>query len=118
MVFTPEEALDLHLRMSTLRMIVLLRTLQHAQYQLRLKTEEALSLQRRLRVVNDFAREEQLMREEAETALVLLPLQHRRNKNRNRSQVTKPSPSCRRSAATFARWLIESSDLRENLTAK
>ena len=66
----PDEALDLQLRMSTLRMIALLRSLQYSQHLLRLKTEETLSLQRRLRVVNDFAREEQLMREEAEAALV------------------------------------------------
>ena len=66
----PEEAFDLQLRMSTLRMIALLRSAQHSQHSLRVKTEETLSLQRRLRVVNDFAREEQLMREEAETALV------------------------------------------------
>ena len=75
----PEEALDLQLRMSTLRMIALLRSLQHSQHMLRLKTEETLSLQRRLRVVNDFAREEQLMREEAETALVALNTLHSRH---------------------------------------
>jgi hypothetical protein len=67
---SPSQAVEIRRRLQGLRMIALLGAAQRAQYLLRTKAEECQSQSRRLKVVSDFAREEQCMREEAETALV------------------------------------------------